>query len=159
MIVICGQEFDFNPLNANDAERMERAQQQLERQSEAEKARAQRECGSLAELIRGQCRAMMDYLDTVLGEDASARLGLDGSDLDACATVFAQLEKAMTAAYSGATDRMSAPLNRAQRRAKKKHHKPPVNHPQPPAAQMVERVDKAARRKALLAQLAALDDE
>ena len=29
---------------------------------------------------------------------------------------------------------------------------------QPPAARMVERVDKAARRKALLAELAALDD-
>lgn len=158
-MILCNQEFDFNPLNANDIERMERAQKQLERQTETEKIRVQREQGSLAELIRSQCRAMMNYLDTVLGEGASVRLGLDGSDLDACTAVFAQLEKALTAAYSGVTDRMSAPLNRAQRRAKKKRHKPPVSYPQPPAAQMVERVDKAARRKALLAQLAALDDE
>ena len=35
----------------------------------------------------------------------------------------------------------------------------PVSCPaQPPAARMVERVDKATRRKALLAELAALDD-
>ena len=55
------------------------------------------------------------------------------------------------------------PMNREQRRAEKKHkhgQKPQaVSFPaQPPAARMVERVDKAARRKALLAELAALDD-
>ena len=67
------------------------------------------------------------------------------------------------------------PQNRAQRRAEKrqkdKKHKPPVSYPgQPvsrsegfypqavPAAQMVERVDKAARRKQLLDELAALEN-
>ena len=51
-------------------------------------------------------------------------------------------------------------MNREQRRAqaKKNRHKPPVSYPAPPAAQMVERVDKAARRKQLLAELAALEN-
>ena len=53
--------------------------------------------------------------------------------------------------------------NRAQRRAEKrqkdKKHKPPVSYPgQPAAAQMVERVDKAARRRQLLTELAALEN-
>ena len=62
------------------------------------------------------------------------------------------------------------PMNRKQRRAAAKAQQrtqtagrivspQPVSFPaQPPAARMVERVDKAARRKALLAELAALDD-
>ena len=62
------------------------------------------------------------------------------------------------------------PMNREQRRAAAKAQQrtqtagrivsqQPVSFPaQPPAARMVERVDKAARRKALLAELAALDD-
>lgn len=56
--------------------------------------------------------------------------------------------------------RAAQPMNRQQRRAqaKKGKHNPPVSYPAPPAAQMVERVDKAAHRKALLAELAALDD-
>lgn len=33
-----------------------------------------------------------------------------------------------------------------------------MSYPAPPAAQMVERVDKAARRKQLLAELAALEN-
>ena len=61
-------------------------------------------------------------------------------------------------------------MNREQRRAAAKAQQrtqtagrivsqQPVSCPaQPPAARMVERVDKAARRKALLAELAALDD-
>ena len=52
------------------------------------------------------------------------------------------------------------PMNREQRRAqaKKNRHKPPVSYPAPPAARMVERVDNAARRKQLLAELAALEN-
>lgn len=159
-MIIHNQEFDFNPLNANDVERMEQAQRQLERWNEAENARVQREHCGMAEQIRGQCRLMMRYLDAVLGAGASARLGLDGTDMNACTAVFGELADAIDAEFSGAKGKVTQPLNRAQRRAgKKKHHKPPVSYPQPPAAQMVERVDKAARRKALLAQLAALDDE
>ena len=54
------------------------------------------------------------------------------------------------------------PQNRAQRRAEKRQkdkHKPPVSYPaQPAAAQMVERVDKATRRRQLLTELAALEN-
>lgn len=56
----------------------------------------------------------------------------------------------------------AVPQNRAQRRAEKRQkdkHKPPVSYPaQPAAAQMVERVDKAARRRQLLTELAALEN-
>ena len=56
----------------------------------------------------------------------------------------------------------AVPQNRAQRRAEKRQkdkHKPPVSYPaQPAAAQMVERVDKAARRRQLLDELAALEN-
>ena len=68
----------------------------------------------------------------------------------------------------------AVPMNREQRRAQKngKHkNKPPMSYPAQsasrsevfapqltPAAQMVERVDKAARRKQLLAELSALEN-
>ena len=37
--------------------------------------------------LRFQCRIFMDYLDDVLGEGASEKLGLDGSNFNACLTV------------------------------------------------------------------------
>ena len=75
------QEFDFSPLNANDVERMEQAKAQLDRETEAERQRLQRERVSYADGLRGQCRLLMHFLDGVLGDGASARLGLDGNDL------------------------------------------------------------------------------
>ena len=51
-------------------------------------------------------------------------------------------------------------MNREQRRAqaKKNRHKPPVSYPAPSAARIVAQVDKAARRKQLLDELAALEN-
>lgn len=122
MIVICGQEFDFNPLNANHIERIEQAQLQLDSWDKAENLRVQQEHCGMAEQIRGQCKLMIRYLDTVLGEGACARMGLDDNDLDACSAAFSDLEKACSAAYSTATARMTLAPNRAQRRRKHRRH-------------------------------------
>ena len=140
---ICGQEFDFSLLNANDLDRLEDAIDEMTRDSEAETARCDRENVRLGDRLRAQARVSMRGLDKILGAGASARLGLT--------------------------------QNRAQRRTEKrqkdKKHKPPMSYPgQPvsrsegfypqavPAAKMVERVDKAARRKQLLDELAALEN-
>lgn len=121
-MIIHNQKFDFSPLNANDVERMEQAQQQLERWNEEENLRVQREHCGTAEQIRGQCRLMMRYLDAVLGEGASARLGLDGSDMDACSAVFGELATAIDAEFSGAKSKLTQPLNRTKRRKRRRRH-------------------------------------
>lgn len=168
-MILCGQSFDFSPLNAADLDRADAAYAAMQRASEAEH---RRQYDRLGDMLRGQCRLLMDYLDGVLGEGASVRLGLDGNDFAACQRVMNELENAMTAALRTP----AAPQNRAQRRAQKKHGKakPVIRYPQqegamsavqaaeiaahPDAARMVERVDKAARREQLLAELAALDN-
>lgn len=158
-MVIRGQEFDFSALNADDIERVETAQKHMEQANAAEEQRAKT---GIADAIRGQCRLVMGYLDEVLGEGAAARLGLNGSDFGACQKVMEEFAAKVNEEQESL--RNPQPINREQRRAQQRTqtaghivNKSPVNYP-PPAAQMVERVDKAARRKALLAELAALDD-
>ena len=103
-----------------------------------------------------------------------ARLGLNENDVSRLYDVLDEITQAAAAEKARYSRPAAVPQNRAQRRAekrKKDKHKPPVNYPgQPvsrsegfypqavPAAQMVERVDKAARRKQLLDELAALEN-
>lgn len=91
-----------------------------------------------------------------------------------CTTSSTRSRRAAAAEKARYSRPAAVPQNRAQRRAekrKKDKHKPPVSYPgQPvsrsegfypqavPAAQMVERVDKASRRKQLLDELAALEN-
>jgi hypothetical protein len=169
-MVICGQEFDFSALNANDIDRVETAQRHMEAASDREK---QRQHTGIADVLRGQCRLLMNFLDEALGEGASERLGLDGNDFGACKHVMDKFTKAISAEQASMNLAAAVPMNREQRRAqaKKNRHKPPVSYPAQsasrsevfapqltPAAQMVERVDKAARRKQLLAELSALEN-
>lgn len=156
------QEFDFSPLNANDIERMEQAKAQLDRETEAERQRLQRERVSYADGLRGQCRLLMHFLDVVLGDGASARLGLDGNDLGKALEVVVEMTRVVNEGRKkfALPDGPAAPIpqNRAQRRQQKKH--PPRSRSEgvAPAVQMVERVDdKAARRAELLRQLNALE--
>ena len=163
---ICGQEFNFSALNADDIERMERAQKHFDEAAAREESRTK---ASIADTLRGQCRLLMDFLDEILGEGASARLGLNGSDFGACKRVMNEITQAVKDEQRVLAS-TPVPMNREQRRAaEKRKHKPPVGYPaQPashvmldydvPAVQMVERVDKATRRKQLLDELAALDD-
>lgn len=156
------QEFDFSPLNANDIERMEQAKAQLDRETEAARQRLQRERVSYADGLRGQCRLLMHFLDGVLGDGASARLGLDGNDLGKAMEVVVEMTRVVNEGRKkfALPDGSAAPIpqNRAQRRQQQKH--PPRSRSEGfnPAIKMVERVDdKAARRAELLRQLNALE--
>lgn len=170
-MVICGQEFDFSALNANDLDRMNAAQQHMQAASDRESKRAHT---GPADILRGQCRLMMGYFDELLGEGASERLGLDGNNFGACVRVTNAIKEAIAAEQATVKQAAAMPMNREQRRAQKngKHkNKPPMSYPAQsasrsevfapqltPAAQMVERVDKAARRKQLLAEPSALEN-
>ena len=153
------QEFDFSPLNANDIERMEQAQAQLDRETEAERQRLQRERVSYADGLRGQCRLLMHFLDGVLGDGASARLGLDGNDLGKALEVVVEMTRVVNEGRKKfALPAAPIPQNRAQRRQQKKHKPRSRSEGFAPAVQMVERVDdKAARRAELLRELNALE--
>jgi hypothetical protein len=153
------QEFDFSPLNANDIERMDQAKAQLDRETEAERQRLQRERVSYADGLRGQCRLLMHFLDGVLGDGASARLGLDGNDLGKALEVVVEMTRVVNEGRKKfALSAAPIPQNRAQRRQQKKHKPRSRSEGFAPAAQMVERVDdKAARRAELLRELNALE--
>lgn len=156
------QEFDFSPLNANDIERMEQAKAQLDRETEAERQRLQRERVSYADGLRAQCRLLMHFLDGVLGDGASARLGLDGNDFGKAMEVIVEMTRVVNKGRKkfALPDGSAAPIpqNRAQRRQQKKHKPRSRSEGVAPAVQMVERVDnKAARRAELLRELNALE--
>lgn len=154
-MIICNLEFEFSALNADDIDRMEAASKQQISRAKAEAKRMEQENASYSDILRSQCRVLMDYFDAVLGDGASQRLGLTGSDLGKCtqvATEFKAAIEAEKAAAQAAVTVQPVQGNRAQRRAEKKHkHKPSVGYP---AAQP----DKAERRKQLLAELAALEN-
>lgn len=155
-MIICNLEFEFSALNADDIDRMEAASKQQISRAKAEAKRLERENASYSDILRSQCRVLMDYFDAVLGDGASQRLGLTGSDLGKCTQVATEFKAAIEAEKATAQAAITVPPvqgNRAQRRAERKHnkHKPPVSYP---AAQP----DKTARRKQLLAELAALEN-
>lgn len=155
-MIICNLEFEFSALNADDIDRMEAASKQQISRAKAEAKRLEQENASYSDILRSQCRVLMDYFDAVLGDGASQRLGLTGSDLGKCTQVATEFKAAIEAEKATAQAAITVPPvqgNRAQRRAEHKHnkHKPSVSYP---AAQP----DKAARRKQLLAELAALEN-
>ena len=119
-MVICGQEFEFSALNANDVERVETAQRHMEAASDREQ---QRPHNGIADILRGQCRLVMGYLDEVLGKGASERLGLDGNDFGACKRVMSDFKDAITAEQAEVKQAAAAPMNREQRRAAAKQKK------------------------------------
>lgn len=158
-MVICGQEFEFSMMNANDLDRFEDANERMQRRSAEEAEQFQRGGVRLGDHARAQARIAMDCIDEILGAGASARLGLNENYMAPIYDVIEELGNAFAAEKQRYAAKPSQPMNREQRRAqaKKNRHKPPVSYPAPPAARMVERVDKATRRKQLLAELAALD--
>ena len=158
---ICGQEFEFSLMNANDLDRFEDANERMQRRSAEEAEQFRRGGVRLGDHVRAQTRIAMDCIDTILGAGASARLGLDENNMAPVYDVLEELGNAFAAEKQRYTARAAHPMNRDQRRAqaKKGKHNPPVSYPAPPAARMVERVDNAARRKQLLAELAALEND
>ena len=160
-MVICGQEFEFSLMNANDLDRFEDANERMQRRSTEESEQFQRGGVRLGDHARAQARIAMDCIDEILGAGASARLGLDENYMAPIYDVIEELGNAFAAEKQRYAATPAQPMNREQRRAqaKKNRHKPPVSYPAPPAAQMVERVNNAARRKQLLAELAALEND
>ena len=162
-MIINGIEFDFSTLNANDVDRMLAAQTRQQERARTEGSRYTPE-NDYPAWLRFQCRIFMDYLDEVLGEGASEKLGLDGSN--ACLTVSKAFAEAMAAekasvsalihpaeerAQVSAAQAIPAPMNREQRRAAVKAHPAVVDFRAQEAA-------KAARRAQLKAELEALDN-
>ena len=147
-MIINGLEFPFSALNADDLDRLEAAQEHMKQADAIERHRAKT---GLADAIRGQCRLVMGFLDELLGEGASARLGLTGSDFKACQQVVSEIHDRIAEEQA---ELQAQPTNREQRRAAAKAQQrtrtagrivnnQPVSFPQPAAARMVERVDKA----------------
>lgn len=159
-MVICGQEFEFSLMNANDLDRFEDANERMQRRSAEEAEQFQRGGVRLGDHARAQARIAMDCIDEILGAGASDRLGLNENYMAPIYDVIEELGNAFAAEKQRYAAKPAQPMKREQRRAqaKKNRHKPPVSYPAPPAAQMVERVDNAARRKQLLAELAALEN-
>ena len=174
-MIINGIEFDFSTLNANDVDRMLAAQTRQQERARTEGSRYTPE-NDYPAWLRFQCRIFMDYLDEVLGEGASEKLGLDGSNFNACLTVSKAFAEAMaaekasacalihpaeeraqvsaaqvSAAQVSAAQAIPAPMNREQRRAAAKAHPAVVDFRAQEAA-------KAARRAQLKAELEALDN-
>ena len=130
-MIINGIEFDFSTLNANDVDRMLAAQTRQQERARTEGSRYTPE-NDYPAWLRFQCRIFMDYLDEVLGEGASEKLGLDGSNFSTCLTVSKAFAEAMAAekasvsamihpaeewAQASAAQAIPAPMNREQRRA------------------------------------------
>lgn len=168
-MVICGQEFEFSLMNANDLDRFEDANEQMQRRSAEETEHFHRGGVRLGDHARAQARIAMDCIDEILGAGASDRLGLNENYMAPIYDVIEELGNAFAAEKQRYAARAAQPMNRQQRRAEQKARqrtrtagrivsKQPVSFPKPQAAQMVERVDAAARRKQLLAELAALEN-
>lgn len=159
-MLICGQEFEFSLMNANDLDRFEDANERMQRRSAEESEQFRRGGVRLGDHARAQARIAMDCIDEILGAGASDRLGLNENYMAPIYDVIEELGNAFAAEKQRYAAKPAQLMNREQRRAqaKKNRHKPPVSYPAPPAAQMVERVNNAARRKQLLAELAALEN-
>lgn len=156
-MIICGQEFNFSVLNANDMDRFEDANERMQQAGRAEEERFNRGGVRLGDHMRAQSRLVMACIDEILGAGASARLGLDENDAAPIYDVLDAINEACMAEKQRYTSRIpkTQPMNREQRRAEKKAQQrtqtagrivnsQPVSFPvQPPAARMVERVDKA----------------
>ena len=124
-------EFPFSTLNANDVDRMLAAQVKQKARAKAE-GPAHDPKASYPGWLRFQCRIFMDYLDEVLGEGASAKLGLDGSNFNDCLAVSQEFAEAMAAEKAAVAGMLHpaqenavsfpAPMNRQQRRKRKARH-------------------------------------
>ena len=148
-MVICGQEFEFSLMNANDLDRFEDANERMQRRSAEEAEQFQRGGVRLGDHVRAQARIAMDCIDEILGAGSSDRLGLDENNMAPIYDVIEELGNAFAAEKQRYAAKPFQPMNREQRRAqaKKGKHNPPVGYPAPPASRMVERVDAQVSAK------------
>lgn len=172
-MVICGQEFDFSLMNANDLDRFENANERMQRRSAEEATQFQSGGIRLGDHARAQARIAMDCIDEILGAGASARLGLNENYMAPIYDVIEELGNAFAAEKQRYAAKPAQPMNREQRRAEQKarqrtrtagrivevskplHMAPMVTvHTNPAdAARMVERVDTQVSAKQKTDQL------
>lgn len=118
-MVICGQEFNFSVLNANDMDRFEDANERMQQAGLAEEERFNRGGVRLGDHMRAQARLVMACIDEILGAGASTRLGLDENDAAPIYDVLDAINEACMAEKQRYTSRIPKPqpMNREQRRA------------------------------------------
>ena len=96
-MVICGQEFEFSLMNANDLDRFEDANERMQRRSAEESEQFRRGGVRLGDHARAQARIAMDCIDEILGEGSSARLGLNENYMAPIYDVIEELGNAFAA--------------------------------------------------------------
>ena len=111
-MVICGQEFEFSLMNANDLDRFEDANERMQRRS-AEESEQFRRCGvRLGDHARAQARIAMDCIDEILGAGSSSRLGLDENNMAPIYDVIEELGNAFAAEKQRYAAKPAQPMNR-----------------------------------------------
>ena len=136
-MVICGQEFEFSLMNANDLDRFEDANERMQRRSAEEAEQFRRGGVRLGDHARAQARIAMDCIDEILGAGASDRLGLDENNMAPIYDVIEELGNAFAAEKQRYAAKPAQHMNREQRRtaAKQQRQQKPVSrsegfHPQ-----------------------------
>ena len=120
-MVICGQEFEFSLMNANDLDRFEDANERMQRRSAEEAEQFQRGGVRLGDHVRAQARIAMDCIDEILGAGSSDRLGLDENNMAPIYDVIEELGNAFAAEKQRYAAKPFQPMNREQRRAQAQH--------------------------------------
>lgn len=116
-MIICGQEFEFSLMNANDLDRFEDANEQMQRRSAEETEHFHRGGVRLGDHARAQARIAMDCIDEILGAGASDRLGLNENYMAPIYDVIEELGNAFAAEKQRYAAKPAQPMNREQRRA------------------------------------------
>ena len=157
-MVICGQEFEFSLMNANDLDRFEDANERMQRRSAEESEQFRRGGVRLGDHARAQARIAMDCIDEILGAGSSARLGLDENNMAPIYDVIEELGNAFAAEKQRYAAKPAQPMNREQRRARGQKARQRTRtagrtveqsrQNQPYAARKVERVDARGIRQA-----------
>ena len=119
-MLICGQEFEFSLMNANDLDRFEDANEQMQNRSAEESEQFQSGGVRLGDHARAQARIAMDCIDEILGAGASDRLGLNENYMAPIYDVIEELGNAFAAEKQRYAAKPAQPMNREQRRAEQK---------------------------------------
>ena len=144
-MVICGQEFEFSLMNANDLDRFEDANEQMQRRSAEETEHFHRGGVRLGDHARAQARIAMDCIDEILGAGASDRLGLNENYMAPIYDVIEELGNAFAAEKQRYAARAAQPMNRQQRRAEQKARQRTRT-----AGRMLKRITQKLERIALM---------
>ena len=118
-MVICGQEFEFSLMNANDLDRFEDANERMQRRSAEESEQFRRGGVRLGDHARAQARIAMDCIDEILGAGASDRLGLNENYMAPIYDVIEELGNAFAAEKQRYAAKPAQPMNREQRRVER----------------------------------------